>query len=119
MLKQIEMYRVDVKLNDGSRLPYTLFSKPDAYILSEVAAVQNDPDFERVVALVGSIDTPALGEDAAETIISVGGTIIGTIDVCTEVAYGVPVKRGRKPKVVDPCPCADACSDCTGANCEE
>lgn len=98
MLKQIEVYRIDASLNDGSTLFCTLLSKPDANILSAVAIAQNDPDFGRVLALAGNIDVPALGEDGTETAISVGGTVIGAIEVHTEVAYKVPVKRGRKPK---------------------
>lgn len=117
MLKKIEVYHVELILNDGSKSRCMLLSKPDASILSEIAAAQNDPDFGRVLALAGEINVPAFDEGGVETLISIGGVIIGTITVKVSTAYAVAVKRGRKPKSVDdPVCCATACVDCTKCN---
>ena len=108
MLKTREVYLVSITLNDGQALLCTLLSKPDSFILAAVAAAQNAPvDFGKVLALAANIAIPAVGEKA-DTAISVVDTIIGTVRIETQQAYGFPVKRPRKPKTDAP---ADAAAD--------
>jgi hypothetical protein len=109
MLKTREVYLVSVTLNDGQALLCTLLSKPDSLTLAAVATAQNAPaDFSKVLALAADIAVPALGEKAVDTAIIVVDTIIGTVRVETQQAYGLPVKRPRKPKT-------DAPADATAA----
>jgi hypothetical protein len=98
MLKSSEVYLVTVALNDGHALTGVLLSKPDAATLTAVAAAQNaKSDFGKVLALADEIVIPAVNENA-NTAIRIGDVTLGTVSVETRSAYGLPVKRGPKPK---------------------
>jgi hypothetical protein len=100
MLKLVEVYDVIVILNDGGKLTCTLFSKPEAALLTSIAAVQNAGSnlIEALLFAQNIVVPPATESLPYETNIVVGGTIIGTVSVNTRQAYLVPPRRGRKPK---------------------
>lgn len=103
MLKTTEVYSVAVTLTDGQTLLCTLLSKPDPETLVAVATAQNAPaDFSKVLALAADIAIPAVGERMINTEISVVGTVIGTVRVDTQLAYGSPARRPRTPKIAKP-----------------
>ncbi len=99
MLKNAEVYHVTIMLNDGKEFNCLLLSKPDAATLVAIAEAKEVPSVVEAVTFAHNIAVPDAGvaEPIASDIV-VAGTVIGTVNVSTLVAYIVPPKRGRKPK---------------------
>jgi hypothetical protein len=99
MLKNAEMYQVEVALNNGHSLCCNLLSTPTAANLLAVAKSLGDSiDInEALQAFVKEITVPQPGEYATTDLI-VAGIVIGRISIVTIHVYIILPKRGRKPK---------------------
>ena len=99
MLKNTEMYQVEVILKDGQSMCCNLLSTPNAANLLAVAeglgvsvAIS-----EALRAFVKEINIPQV-EEGISTDLIVAGIVIGRIGIVTVPVYIIPLKRGRKSK---------------------
>lgn len=98
MLKNAEVYQVEVTLNDGQSMCCNLLCIPTVNALIAVAEGTGAPTaIKEALVFNREISVPQVGEDAVTEII-VAGMTIGKISIFTIPAIIVTPRRGRKPK---------------------
>jgi hypothetical protein len=98
MLKNAEIYQVEVALNDGQSMCCNLLSVPTTDALIAVAdGTGAQTAIKEALVFVQEVSVPQVGEDAVTGIV-VAGMTIGKISIVTAPAIIVTPKRGRKPK---------------------